>query len=86
MEQQPNHIFKEEQIDWTQLAKAGISKEQLEKDGSLDLLLQGKQTGILSVRLKTPAIKLTMDATLRIVRNAEGNPVVEISGINPENQ
>lgn len=86
MEQQPNHIFKKEQIDWTQLAKAGISKEQLEKDGSLDLLLQGKQTGILSVRLKTPAIKLTMDATLRIVRNAEGNPVMEISGIKSENQ
>lgn len=86
MEQRPNHIFKEEQIDWTQLANVGISKEQLEKDGNLDLLLQGKQTEILSVKLKTPVIRLTMDATLRIIRNAEGNPVVEISGINTENQ
>lgn len=86
MEQQPNHIFKEEQIDWARLAKAGIDKERLEKEGNLDQLLQGKETGILSLRLKTTVIELAMDATLRIVKNAEGNPIVEINGINLENQ
>lgn len=86
MEQQPNHIFKEEQIDWARLAKAGIDKEQLKEEGNLDQLLQGKETGILSLRLKTTVIELAMDATLRIVKNAEGNPIVEINGINLENQ
>lgn len=86
MEQQPNHIFKEEQIDWAWLAKAGIDKERLEKEGNLNQLLQGKETGILSLRLKTTVIELAMDATLRIVKNAEGNPIVEINGINLENQ
>lgn len=86
MEQQPNHIFKEEQIDWARLTKAGIDKEQLKEEGNLDQLLQGKETGILSLRLKTTVIELAMDATLRIVKNAEGNPIVEINGINLENQ
>lgn len=86
MEQRPNHIFKEEQIDWARLAKAGIDKGQLEKDGNLGLLLQGEKTGILSLRLQTPVMDLAMDATLRIVKNAEGNPIVEINGISPENQ
>lgn len=81
MEQKTDYIFKEEQIDWKALAKAGIGKEQLAQDGNLDLLLQGKETDILPVRLKTPAIDLATDATLRIVENPAGVPIVEINGI-----
>ena len=77
MEQKTDYVFKEEQIDWNALAKVGIGKEQLAQDGNLDLLLQG----ILPVRLKTAVIDLATDATLRIVENPAGIPVVEINGI-----
>ncbi|MCD8268109.1 MAG: DUF4099 domain-containing protein [Parabacteroides sp.] len=86
MEQKTNHVFKEEQIDWTGLAKAGIDKKRLEEDGNLDLLLQGKETDTLPLRLKTPVIDLAMDATLRIVENLEGRQIMEINGINREKQ
>ena len=84
MEQKNEHAFKEEQIDWNALAKAGIGREQLEQDGNLSLLLQGRETGIISLRLKTPVINLATDATLRIVETPEGRPVVEINGIHSE--
>ena len=84
MEQKIEHAFKEEQIDWNALAKAGIGREQLEQDGNLALLLQGRETGIISLRLKTPVINLATDATLRIVETPEGRPVVEINGIHSE--
>lgn len=86
MEQKTNHVFKEEQIDWIGLAKAGIDKKKLEEDGNLDLLLQGKETDTLPLRLKTPVIDLAMDATLRIVKDPEGRPIVEINGVNREKQ
>lgn len=81
MEQKTDYVFKEEQIDWNALAKVGIGKEQLAQDGNLDLLLQGRETDILPVRLKTAVIDLATDATLRIVENPAGIPVVEINGI-----
>lgn len=81
MEQKTDCVFKEEQIDWKALAKAGVNREQLAQDGNLDLLLQGKETDILPVRLKTVVIDLATDATLRIVENPAGIPVVEINGI-----
>lgn len=82
MEQKTDYVFKEEQIDWNALAKVGIGKEQLAQDGNLDLLLQGRgDPDILPVRLKTAVIDLATDATLRIVENPAGIPVVEINGI-----
>ena len=76
MEQKTDYVFKEEQIDWK-----ALGKEQLAQDGNLDLLLQGRETDILPVRLKTAVIDLATDATLRIVENPAGIPVVEINGI-----
>ena len=35
------YIYNIKDIDWTALKAVGIGKEQLEADGSLDLLLQG---------------------------------------------
>ena len=55
-------------IDWPGLKAVGISKEQLEADGNLDLLLQGKESEIIPLKLCTPVISLTMDATLKLVR------------------
>ena len=47
-------------IDWPGLKAVGISKEQLEADGNLDLLLQGKESEIIPLKLCTPVISLTM--------------------------
>ena len=83
MNQNTNYIFKEENIDWAKLESVGIRREQLEKDGNLDLLLQGKETGLIPVHLKTSAISLTLDATLSLTTDENGKTIVEISGIQP---
>lgn len=83
MNQHPNYIFNEGNIDWKRLEGIGISREQLEKDGGLDQLLQGKETELIPVRLKTSAIDLTLDATLRLATEGEGKTIMEINGIRP---
>ena len=83
MNQHPNYIFNEENIDWKRLEEIGISRGQLEKDGNLDLLLQGKETELIPVRLNTSAIDLTLDATLRLATDGDGKTIVEINGIQP---
>ena len=83
MNQNPNYIFNEENIDWKRLEEIGISRRQLEKDGNLDLLLQGKETELIPVRLNTSAIDLTLDATLRLATDGDGKTIVEINGIQP---
>lgn len=83
MNQHPNYIFNEGNIDWKRLEGIGISREQLEKDGGLDQLLQGKETELIPVRLKTSAIDLTLDATLRLATDGEGKTIMEINGIRP---
>lgn len=82
MSKSNHHIYKAEQIDWEKLESVGISKELIEKDGNLDLLLQGEETNVMSVKIKTPVFSLTMDATLSLTEGENGNPVVSINGIN----
>lgn len=85
MEQNKNHIYKADQLNWEKLEKVGISKSQIEKDGNLDLLLQGKETSIISLRLKTTAFSLSMDATLRLQEDNDGKPIFSINGITSPN-
>ena len=79
-----HHIYKAEQIDWEKLESVGISKLQIEKDGNMDLLLQGKETNVMSIKIKTPS--LTMDATLSLIEDGNGNPVISVNGINPSGE
>ena len=74
-----HHIYKAEQIDWEKLESVGISRSQIEKDGNLDLLLQGEETNVMSIKIKTPVFSLTMDATLSLIEDENGNPVISIS-------
>ncbi len=83
MEQNKNHIYKTDQINWEKLETVGISKSQIEKEGNLDLLLQGKETGIIPLRLKTNVFSLSMDATLKLEEGVNGNLLVNVSGITP---
>ena len=86
MNQNNHHIHKAEQIDWERLEQAGISKAQIEKDGNLDLLLQGGETNVMSIKIKTPVFSLTMDATLSLIEDGNGNPVISINGISPSGE
>lgn len=83
MEQNKSHIYKTDQINWEKLETVGISKSQIEKEGNLDLLLQGKETGIIPLRLKTNVFSLSMDATLKLEEGVNGNLLVNVSGITP---
>lgn len=73
-DQNTRHIYKTEDIDWNGLKAAGISKKQLEAEGNMELLLQGKETGIIPLKLHISVLSLTMDATLKLV-------VMEINGL-----
>ena len=79
MKQNDNRIFRKEDLDWKTLETIGIHKEELEKSGDMELLLQGEETETV-----TPALRITMDATLRITVGTDGKPVMEINGISPE--
>lgn len=83
-DQNTRHIYKAEDIDWAGLKAAGISKKQLEADGNMDLLLQGEETDIIPLNLHTPVLCLTMDATLKLVPDSKGIPVLEINGLCPK--
>ena len=76
-DQNTRHIYKTEDIDWDGLKAAGISKKQLEAEGNMELLLQGKETGIVPLKLHIS----TMDATLKLVPDGNGRPVMEINGL-----
>lgn len=81
MKQIINHVFKAVDLDWKQLENIGISKKQLEKDGSLELLLQGKETDPVPLKIRTPVLTLTMDAILKLAKEPDGTSVMEINGL-----
>ncbi len=85
MGKKSNCIFSETDMDWTRLQSFGISRQQLEDSGNLDPLLSGEETAVLSVHLRTALIDLTMDATIRLVRSTDGNALMEINGVRPDN-
>lgn len=86
MNTNPKNRFKAEDMEWNALKSLGISKEQLEADGSMERLLQGMETEAIPLKLRTPVIDLSMDATLRLVPGAGGKPVLEIKGISLEKE
>ena len=78
-------LYKVEDIDWNALESVGISKEQLKASGSMEPLLQGKESEVMPLKLRTPVIDLNMDATLKLVPDKDGKPILEINGITTEN-
>ena len=86
MNQNDNRIFRKEDLDWKELETIGIHKEELEKSGDMELLLQGEETETVPLKIRTPALRLTMDATLRITVGTDGKPVMEIPAPYRQNQ
>ncbi len=72
--------FREENIDWNELAGIGILRDELEQAGELDTLLRGEKTGILSLALVLLGVDIVMDATLQLV-DSKGSPILEVVGI-----
>ncbi len=84
MEEQKNIpiTFREEEIDWEELAGIGILRDELEAAGELDTLLHGEKTGVLSLSLVLLGVDIVMDATLQLVRQG-AEPLIEIVGVKP---
>lgn len=84
MEKQKNIpvVFREEEIDWDELAGIGILRDELEAAGELDTLLRGEKTGVLSLSLVLLGVDIVMDATLQLVRQG-AEPLIEIIGVKP---
>lgn len=84
MEKQKNIpvVFREDEIDWDELAGIGILRDELETAGELDTLLRGEKTGVLSLSLVLLGVDIVMDATLQLVRQGM-EPLIEIVGVKP---
>ena len=61
----------------------GVSKEELERNGDLERLLNGEPVNVISLNLTLLGIEITMDATLQIVED-NNVPMLEICSIKPE--
>lgn len=77
--------FREEDINWDELAGIGILRDELELSGELDALLRGEKTDVLSLSLALLGVDIVMDATLQLV-DSKGEPVLEIIGIDSPEQ
>jgi len=75
--------FRTEDIDWGELASVGILKDELEMAGELDTLLQGRETGVISLSLVLLGVDVVLDATLQLVRKGDGGTLLEITGVRP---
>ncbi len=77
--------FREEDINWDELAGIGILRDELELSGELEALLNGEKTDVLSLSLMLLGVDIVMDATLQLV-DAKGEPMLEIIGIESPEQ
>ena len=74
--------FRDEEINWEELAGIGILRDELEASGELDTLLRGEKTGVLPLSLVLLGADIVMDATLQFFR--QGNEsLIEIVGVKP---
>ena len=75
--------IKETDVNWQDLEGIGISKDELERNGDLERLLNGEKVSIISLHLNLLGIDIVMDATIQIL-DENGVPMLEICGIKPE--
>jgi hypothetical protein len=77
--------IKESDVNWEDLEGIGIKKEELERNGDVERLLNGEKVNVISLHLTLLGIEIVMDATLQIVDD-NNVPMLEICGIKPEEQ
>lgn len=83
MTKKKNHVFTQENVNWRELEIIGIYKDDLDKSGELDTLLNGEKTNPVNLHLMLSGIDIDMDATLQLVQE-DDNCILEIKGISPE--
>lgn len=81
MEQRQAKAFSADALDWTRLGEMGIDRQALEASGELGRLLEGGETGVMTLRLKTGLVDMTTDATLQIITDSKGRPVLQVKGV-----
>ena len=81
MEQRQTKAFNADVLDWTRLGKMGIDRQALEASGELGRLLEGKETGVMALRLRTGLVDMTTDATLQIITDSKGRSVLQVKGV-----
>ena len=81
MEQRQTKVFNADALDWTRLGNMGIDRQTLEASGELDRLLEGRETGVMTLRLRTGLVDMTTDATLQIITDSKGRPVLQVKGV-----
>ncbi len=81
MEQRQRKGFNEDVLDWTRLGEMGIDRQALEASGELGRLLEGEETGVMTLRLKTELVNMTTDATLKIITDSKGIPMLQVKGV-----
>jgi hypothetical protein len=74
--------YREEDVNWEELAGIGILKDELEAAGELATLLSGEKTGVLPLSLVLLGADVELDATLQLVRK-KGEVLVEVLGVEP---
>lgn len=81
MEQRQAKAFSADALDWTRLGEMGIDRLALEASGELGRLLEGGETEVMTLRLRTGLVNMTTDATLQIITDSKGRPVLQVKGV-----
>lgn len=76
-------LYNENDVKWEELAAINIFKDDLEKGGHLQKLLNGEKTDVMSLHLMLLGVDVDLDVTLQIIQQDE-TPIVEIVGITPD--
>ena len=80
-----NTKIKESDVKWDELEGIGIHRDELERNGDIERLLNGEPVNIISLHLTLLGVEIVMDATIQIVE--DGNvPMLEICSIKPEQE
>ena len=78
-----NTKISESDVKWDELEGIGIHREELERNGDIERLLNGEPVSVISLHLTLLGVEIVMDATLQIVED-ENVPMLEICSIKPE--
>lgn len=83
MTEKKKYVFPQESVNWSGLEAIGVYKEDLEKNGQLNLLLNGEKTDSINLHLMLLGIDIDLDATLQL-KQENDICILEIKGISPE--
>jgi len=85
--QETQYRYQPEQVDWDSLAKFGVIREKLEKDGMMDDLMKGfKSNKLVPVSINTDTLVFKGEARLSLRTNDQDKVVAQLHGVRKEPQ